>query len=33
MLLYAKTSENITRNNDYILGDTNIGVKTLNLNR
>ena len=32
MLLYAKTVEDITPDNDYIMGGNHIGVKTLNLN-
>ena len=32
LLLYAKTVEDITPDNDYIMGGNHIGVKTLNLN-
>lgn len=32
MLLYAKTAEDITPDNEYIMGGNHISVKTLNLN-
>ena len=32
MLLYAKTNEDITPDNDYVMGGNHISIKTLNLN-